>query len=192
MDRRPLLQSIFVLILFASLLIGCDDGDDDITIEPPKGEGFMSISLTSSAFPDGKTIPAKHTCDDKDISPSLRWSDPPEGTQSFVVICDDPDAPSGTWVHWLLYNIPGDTRSLPEAVPIAPNLANGSSNGKNSWNNYGYGGPCPPSGTHLYVFKIYALDTVLNIDAGANRKILYKIMEEHVLARGELTGTYSR
>jgi len=192
MDRRILLRSILVLILFASLLVGCGDGDDDITIEPPEGEEFMSISLTSSAFRDGKTIPTKYTCDEKDISPPLRWSEPPEGTQSFVVVCDDPDASSGTWVHWLIYNIPADTRSLPEAIPTTPNLADGSSNGKNSWKNSGYGGPCPPSSTHLYFFKIYALDTILNIDAGASKEILYPIMEEHVLARGELTGTYSR
>lgn len=192
MNQRILLQSIFVFFLFASLLVGCGDGDDDATIKPPEGEEFMSISLTSSAFQDSKPIPTKYTCDENNISPPLRWSDPPEGTKSFVIVCNDPDAASGTWIHWLLYNIPGDTRSLPEAVSTAPNLADGSSNGKNSWNNSGYEGPCPPSSTHLYSFKIYALDIVLNIDAGANKEILYTIMDGHVLARGELTGTYSR
>lgn len=191
MDRYSiLLRPMLILILLAPFLVGCGDGDDDIAIEID--EEVMSISLTSSAFQEGKPIPINYTCDGKDISPPLRWSTPPEGTESFALVLDDPDAPSGTWIHWVIYNIPAEARSLKEAVPRTPNLADGGSNGKNSWNESGYGGPCPPSGsTHGYHFKLYALDTVLNIDAGASIDILYRIMNGHILGHGELAGIYT-
>ncbi|RME48616.1 MAG: YbhB/YbcL family Raf kinase inhibitor-like protein [Caldilineae bacterium] len=148
----------------------------------------MAFVLTSSAFGMGEKIPVRYTCDGEDISPPLQWSDPPAGTQTFTLIMDDPDAPVGVWDHWLLFNLPAGTRALPEkATPPA-----GSVDGKNSWGRTGYGGPCPPRGTHRYFFKLYALDTSLNLPAGASKKDLLRAMEGHILAQAELMGTYAR
>jgi len=152
----------------------------------------MVFELTSSAFAAGESIPRKYTCDGDDVSPPLEWTDPPAGTQSFALICDDPDAPVGTWVHWVVYDLPAETRGLPEAVPADADLPGGGRSGENSWRRLGYGGPCPPSGTHRYFFKLYALDTVLGLDAGAGKKQVLKAMEGHVLAQAEVMGTYSR
>ena len=128
-----------------------------------------SLSLTSPAFSEGEAIPGKHTCDGEDLSPALAWSAPPEGTQSFALIMDDPDAPVGTWVHWVLYNLPANARSLAEGILPDETLPDGSLPGKNSWKIIGYGGPCPPSGTHRYFFKLYALDSKLDDAAGFNQ-----------------------
>ena len=152
----------------------------------------MVFELTSSAFVAGESIPRKYTCDGDDVSPPLGWSDPPAGTQSLALVCDDPDAPVGTWIHWVLYDLPAETRGLPEAVPSDADLAGGGRSGENSWRRLGYGGPCPPSGTHRYFFKLYALDTTLDLSAGASKKQVLKAMEGHVLAQAELMGTYSR
>jgi Raf kinase inhibitor-like YbhB/YbcL family protein len=142
--------------------------------------------LTSPDIVEGQRIPTKFTCDGEDISPELNWTDPPEGTQSLVLIMDDPDAPNGTWVHWVLYNIPPETRSLPENIPAEPTLSDGSMHGKNSWGRLDYGGPCPPSSTHRYFFKLYALDTVLDDFP------YFYLLEEHMLAEAQLIGVYSR
>lgn len=150
------------------------------------------MTLTSSAFTHGAMIPKDYTCDGKDISPPLSWSDPPEKTQSFALIMDDPDAPMGTWVHWVIYNIPATARGLPEGVPKDADLPDGSRQGRNSWRRIGYGGPCPPSGTHRYFFKLYALDTVLTLASGATKDELLKAMEGHILAQAEFMGRYSR
>ncbi len=152
----------------------------------------MDFDLTSSAFEHEGTIPTKYSCDGQDISPPLSWSDPPEGTESFVLIADDPDAPAGTWVHWVLYNIPTDARELPEALPAQDTLDNGSLHGRNSWGRNDYGGPCPPSGTHRYLFKLYALDTTLELEPGAKKTKVLNAMEGHILAQTELMGTFSR
>ena len=152
----------------------------------------MAFELTSTAFAPGEPIPPKYTCDGQDISPPLQWSDPPQGTQNLALICDDPDAPVGTWVHWVLYNLPAQARSLPEAVPSQAELSDGSRHGKNGWGRLDYGGPCPPSGTHRYFFKLYALDTVLDLEAGADKKQVLQAMEGHILAQAELMGVYSR
>ena len=152
----------------------------------------MPFELTSVAFANGDPIPMKYTCDDQDISPPLQWKDPPEGTRSFALICDDPDAPVGTWVHWVIYSLPGSTTSLPEAVPPDAELSDGGRHGKNSWRRPGYGGPCPPGGTHRYFFKLYALDAELELAAGANKDELLRVMEGHVLASTEAMGVYSR
>jgi Raf kinase inhibitor-like YbhB/YbcL family protein len=153
-----------------------------------KGDQTMAFEITSPAFAPGEHIPTKYTCDGEDISPPLHWSDPPDGTRSFALISDDPDAPVGTWVHWVLFNLPAKTRDLPEqADPPA-----GSQDGQNSWKRLGYGGPCPPSGTHRYFFKLYALDTVLNLAAGANKEQLLQAMEGHILGQTEVMGVYSR
>jgi len=152
----------------------------------------MPFVLTSTTFTQGKPIPAVYTCTSRDISPPLAWGDPPEGTQSLALIMDDPDAPAGTWMHWVIYNIPAAARGLPENIPPDATLGDGSLQGKNSWGRPGYGGPCPPSGTHRYFFKLYALDTMLNLPSGASKQQLLQAMESHILAQVELMGTYKK
>ncbi len=152
----------------------------------------MAFELTSTAFANSDPIPMKYTCDDQDISPPLQWEDPPEGTRSFALICDDPDAPVGTWVHWVIYNLPRSTLSLPEAVPSDADLPDGGRHGQNSWGRSGYGGPCPPGGTHCYFFKLYALDAELELAAGASKDELLRVMEGHILTSTETMGVYSR
>lgn len=154
------------------------------------------ITLTSDAFVHGQAIPAKYTCVGRGISPALAWGEPPAGTQSFALIMEDIDAPGGVWVHWLLYNIPPETRSLAEDLPVTgKNVPEGQGSpfvGKNSWGEIGYGGPCPPGGTHRYVFTLYALDEMTGLLPGANKGELLKGMEGHILAQGELMGTFSK
>ncbi len=152
----------------------------------------MTFELTSTAFAAGQPIPRQYTCDGENVSPPLQWSDPPQGTQSLALNCDDPDAPAGTWVHWVLYNLPAKTRTLAEAIPATADLPDGSRHGKNGWGRLGYGGPCPPSGTHRYFFKLYALDTVLGLASGADKNQLLQAMQGHILAQTELMGTYKR
>jgi Raf kinase inhibitor-like YbhB/YbcL family protein len=152
----------------------------------------MAIKITSSAFKDGGMIPVLYTCDGKDISPPLTWENIPKGTQSIALICDDPDAPMGTWVHWVLFNLPADIRGLTENIPADDILQNGARHGKNDFRNLGYGGPCPPSGTHRYYFKIYALDKVIDLSAGTTKPRVLKEMDGHVLAEGQLMGRYKR
>lgn len=147
----------------------------------------MSLTLTSDAFANGQSIPAKYSCVGKNISPALTWNDPPAGAQSFALIVDDPDAPAGTWVHWVLFNLPANSRSLPENTE-----ASGVSVGKNSSGNMRYDGPCPPSGTHRYFFKLYALDSALSLSPGATKEQVLSAMQGHVLAQGELMGTFSK
>jgi Raf kinase inhibitor-like YbhB/YbcL family protein len=137
-------------------------------------------------------IPSKYTCDGEDISPPLQWDGAPDGTKSIALICDDPDAPMGTFVHWVLYNLPEETKELTENMPADKELPNGTRQGMTDFRKVGYGGPCPPSGTHRYYFKIYALDTRLDLAAGATKSQLLKAMEKHVLAQGELVGKYKR
>ncbi|NIM93375.1 MAG: YbhB/YbcL family Raf kinase inhibitor-like protein [Anaerolineales bacterium] len=150
------------------------------------------FELLSSAFNEGAPIPIKYTCDGDDVSPPLAWTDPPEGTQSFALIFDDPDAPGGTWVHWVLFNLPAEARFLKEDIPPGVDRYDGSLFGENSWEQMEYGGPCPPSGTHRYVFKLYALDTILDPEAGANSAYLLNAMEDHILDYADLMGTYTR
>jgi len=157
-----------------------------------KGGRAMDIKITSTAFEHGGRIPARYTCDGEDISPPLRWEGIPRDAKSIALICDDPDAPMGTWVHWVIFNIPPQTQELPEKVPSEPTLDNGAIHGINDFRNYGYGGPCPPGGTHRYFFKVYALDTTLNLKPGASKAQVLDAMEGHVLAKGELMGKYSR
>jgi len=154
----------------------------------------MSLELTSDAFVNGQSIPAKYACVGKNISPGLAWNEPPAGTQSFALIVDDPDAPFGTWVHWVLFNIPADRRSLEEDLPITEKNVdpNAIYVGKNSSGNTRYDGPCPPSGTHSYYFKLYALDNVINLLPGATKEQVLKEMKGHIRAQGELMGTFSK
>lgn len=157
-----------------------------------KEEGHMSINVTSSAFKEGGMISRKYTCDGDDISPPLAWSGIPQNTRTIALISDDPDAPMGTWVHWVLFNMPPDTKGLPEGVPGDKVLANGAKQGVNDGRQTGYGGPCPPSGTHRYYFKVYALDKELGLNPGCAKKDLVKAMEGHILAEGQLMGRYKR
>lgn len=152
----------------------------------------MSIHMTSNAFTEGAMIPQRYTCDGENISPPLFWTGVPSGTRSLALICDDPDAPVGTWDHWVLYNIPAEATGLPENVPEKAVLDTGAVHGSNSWGRIGYGGPCPPGGTHRYFFKIFALDTLLDIKSGATTSRLLEAMQDHVLAQGQLMGRYRR
>jgi Raf kinase inhibitor-like YbhB/YbcL family protein len=154
----------------------------------------MSLTLTSEAFVNGQSIPAKYACIGRNVSPALAWNEPPTGTQSFALIMDDPDAPGSTWVHWVLYNIPADARSLAEDLPVTgKNMEpNAIYVGKNSSNHIGYDGPCPPSGTHRYFFKFYALDTLISLLPGATKEDVLREMEGHILAQSELMGTFSK
>jgi Raf kinase inhibitor-like YbhB/YbcL family protein len=153
----------------------------------------MKIELTSTAFGAGENIPKQYTGDGKDVSPPLHWSDPPQGTKSLVLICDDPDAPRGTWVHWVLFNLPGDQRELEEGVPTQEALPSGATQGKNDFRKIGYGGPAPPPGKpHRYFFKLYALDLLLDLAPGAIQSEVVAAMQGHVLAEGQLMGRYGR
>lgn len=156
----------------------------------------MALALTSSNFDAGGTIPARYTCEGDDRSPALEWSGAPDGTRSFALIVDDPDAPDPrapqrTWVHWVLYNLPADTRGLPEGVASA-DLPKGTREGMNDWKRTGYGGPCPPIGRHRYFHKLYALDTELTDLHGATKAQLESALEGHILAKAELMGTYEK
>jgi Raf kinase inhibitor-like YbhB/YbcL family protein len=159
---------------------------------PPIKELPMTFSLSSVAFANGTAIPAAHTCDGANASPPLTWSAPPKGTKSLVLIGDDPDAPGKTWVHWVAYNIPPTTTQLPQGTPAQPKLADGTLQGTNDFGKIGYGGPCPPSGTHRYLFKLYALKTTLPLQSGATKHEVEQAIQPHILAQTQLVGTYTR
>ncbi|RMG66919.1 MAG: YbhB/YbcL family Raf kinase inhibitor-like protein [Calditrichaeota bacterium] len=153
----------------------------------------MSLKIYSSAFDRGERIPVKYTCDGPDLSPPLKWENLPEGTKSLVLICDDPDAPVGTWVHWVVYGIPPTLEGLEENVPRTETVKPGFRQGKNSWGRIGYGGPCPPKGKpHRYFFKLYAVDISTDWEAGLSKEEVLKRIEGHILAQAEWMGTYQR
>ncbi len=153
----------------------------------------MSLKLATTAFQPGGIIPKKFTCDGPDVSPALAWSDLPAGAQSIALIMDDPDAPAGTWVHWVLYDLPASARELPEGVPKQEELSSGARQGRNDFRKIGYGGPCPPHGPpHRYFFKLYALDAKTKLIAGATKADLERAMQGHILAQAELVGRYQR
>lgn len=150
------------------------------------------MEIKSSVFKEGMVIPTKYTCDNIDVSPPLEWSMVPSGTKTFALICDDPDAPGKTWVHWVVFNIQGNLRELPANVPKTETLNNGALQGKNDFGTIGYGGPCPPGGTHRYYFKIYALDKEIDSKPAITKKELLIAMEGHILEEGQLMGRYKR
>ncbi|MEM3736837.1 MAG: YbhB/YbcL family Raf kinase inhibitor-like protein [Candidatus Bathyarchaeia archaeon] len=152
----------------------------------------MTMVITSRAFKNNESIPSQYTCDGKDVSPPLCWSGAPQGTKTYALIVDDPDAPGGTFTHWVIFNIPSSESGLQENVPKTGKLPNGAIQGKNDFGRNGYGGPCPPSGTHRYQFHLYALDTQLNLPPGATKQDLQRAMRGHILAKAELIGLYSR
>jgi Raf kinase inhibitor-like YbhB/YbcL family protein len=173
------------------------DTTPEATAEPtasvtPTPTDEAVFDLSSSVFEPGEALHSRYSCDGDNISPPLLWANAPEGTQSYALIMDDPDAPGGTFVHWVLFNIPAEADSLGENITHEYVLTNSSRQGVNSWGSLGYGGPCPPDGTHRYIFTLYAVDTLLDLDPGATKQQLLEAVEGHVLADAELVGTYTR
>ena len=150
------------------------------------------MRLTTPAFADGEAIPRKYTCDGEDVSPPLEWCELPEGTQSLALILDDPDAPRGLFVHWLLYGVPATENGVTEGTGGSDGSAAGGRQGKNGFGKLGYGGPCPPSGRHRYYFHLFAVDHALDLPAGATRQQLDAALQGHILAEAQLMGTYQR
>jgi len=188
-------QAITLLLLML-VVAGCAtrpnvSAQNSASTSTPQTTGG-SIKLTSTAFKEGESIPRQYTCDGVNVSPSLEWSGVPKSAKTLVIIADDPDAPAGTWVHWVLYNLPADNIGMVENLPATDELRAGGFQGKNDFGKIGYGGPCPPSGTHRYFFKIYALDSELPLKAGATKAEVEKAMEGHVVAQGQLMGTYRK
>ena len=192
-EKLRRISVIVVLALFLLLLLNCA-GRQPQTTQPantPKQEK-AEIKLTSAAFKDGEPIPRAYTCAGVNISPPLEWSGLPKTAKTIAIVCDDPDAPAGTWVHWVLYNLPADNIGLVENLPATETLKAGGFQVKNDFGKTAYGGPCPPSATHRYFFKIYALDSELPLKAGATKAELMKAMDDHVVLLGQLMGTYRR
>lgn len=182
MMRKPIQPTILLLALVLFL---------PTNLVSQRG-GTMSFSVKSAAFPDGATIPKNYTCDGADVSPPLEWSGAPAGTKTLALIADDPDAPIGTWTHWIAWNILPD-HALPEGVQKIEALSDGMRQGKNDFRRIGYGGPCPPPGKpHRYFFRLYAVDTRLDLKAGAFRSELESAMKSHILAQIQLVGRYGR
>lgn len=181
---------IHLAALFAISLFSCRNGENNMG-GTTRSE-TAQIQVTSSAFAEGGMIPPQYTCDGGNVSPPLSWQSVPEGTKSIALIADDPDAPSRTFVHWVLYDLPADVRELPENVPDDRTAPVGIRQGINDFGKSGYGGPCPPSGTHRYYFKVYALDAQMNLPPGSSKAKLLKAMDGHVLAEGQIMGRYRR
>ncbi len=183
MKRKIILTFVIIIgLCFFSLFVGCNE----------RKRGGSNMNLTSSSFSNGDMIPSKYSCDGENISPPLTWTDIPEGTKTFALICDDPDAPAGDWVHWIMYDIPVEVHELPENIEKIPVLDNRSVQGKNDFRKIGYDGPCPPDGVHRYFFKIYALDLVLQQKPGLTKHELFQVIKGHVLGEGQLMVKYGR
>ena len=183
-------QRFFFAFVLIVALCSCEQKSE--TVSKKEGAEIMELKITSPAFGEGEMIPSKYTADGQDISPPLAWSGVPEETKSIALINDDPDAPMGTWVHWVVYDLPGDTTELAENIPSVDTLENGAKQGTTDFGRVGYGGPAPPSGTHRYFFKVYALDTTLDLPAGVTKARVESAMQGHILAQGELMGKYKR
>lgn len=181
-----------LLFLGVPILLLCSCKEQEQPDYPPIGGKKMDLKITCSAFEEGGLIPPKYTCDGQNVSPPLEWEAVPEGTRSIALISDDPDAPMGTWVHWVLFNLPADATDLAENIPPEETLTNGARQGTNDFRKIGYGGPCPPGGTHRYFFRIYALDAQIDLPAGAAKPELLKAMQGHILSQGQLIGKYKR
>ena len=196
----PILIATFLVLIIMNSCASAETPLPTQTSIPPTEAApstptSQSFELTSTEFIAGAAIPARYGCDGENISPPLAWSTPPSGTQSFALIMEDPDAVAvvgDVWDHWLLFNIPASTLALREFISQLPELSDGSRHGLNSSNVLGYSGPCPPSGqTHRYVFTLYAVDTVLQLPAGATKDQILQAINGHVLAQAELSGTYT-
>jgi Raf kinase inhibitor-like YbhB/YbcL family protein len=177
-------RALFLLILLSFY--------SSVLCQKPIKKGDTKMILKSSVFVEGGMIPANYACDGKNISPPLHWEGVPQAAKSLALICDDPDAPAGTWVHWVVYDIAADVTDFAEAIPAIKILENGAKQGTNDFQKIGYGGPCPPGGTHHYAFKLYALDKKLNLEPGRSKAELLREMKEHIIAETKLTGLYKR
>lgn len=180
-------------VLVSVVMTGCSTGPQPLPPQPPprqSPEKKSDLKVTSAAFKEGQLIPRQYTCDGVNVSPPLEWSGVPKSARTIAIIADDPDAPSGNWAHWVLYNLPADNIGFVENLPATENLKAGGFQGKNDFGKIGYGGPCPPAGSHRYFFKVYALDAELPLKAGATKAEVEKAFENHVVAQGQLMGTY--
>jgi Raf kinase inhibitor-like YbhB/YbcL family protein len=177
------------------LLLNCSNRPQAPTQKPTPAasqDNRMEIKVTSTAFNEGQPIPRGYTCDGTNVSPPLEWTGVPKSAKTLAIIADDPDAPAGTWVHWVLYNLPADKIGVIENTPASETLSGGGMQGTNDFKKLGYGGPCPPSGTHRYFFKLYALDAELPLKPGATKAEVENAMQGHTVAQAHLMGTYSR
>ena len=191
----PRTIQVLCFLLIALALPSCGGRSQVVSTPTPANSATndkAEIKLTSAAFNDDQPMPRAYTCDGINISPPLEWNGVPKTAKTVAIVCDDPDAPGGTWVHWVVYNLPADNIGLVENLPATENLKAGGFQGQSDFGKIGYGGPCPPSGTHHYFFRIYALDGELPLKAGATKAELMKAMEGHVLLQGQLIGTYRR
>jgi len=213
--RNQFVMNLGSLLLITAIISGCQSEPAIIPVntEPPQTtleamkevvsamseeiestepiQSQKEFILISEVFLEGAPIPSTYTCNGDDISPPIAWSGAPNNTNTFALIMDDPDAPAGTWVHWVLFNLPGDATTINAGLLAKAGHSDGSQQGTNSWGRLGYGGPCPPSGVHRYVFKLYALDTSLTLDESATKEEVLAAMEGHILMETELMGTYS-
>lgn len=182
-------ETLFITALGLASVVSMRHAFASSSTQPPPG----SFTISSPSFSNGGDIAKKFTCDGADVSPQLIWTDPPAGTKSFALLTDDPDAPMGNWNHWAAWNLPSTLRGLPEGVPKDARLPDGSVQGKNQFPKTGYNGPCPPRGKpHRYYFKLFALDTTLDLKPGAGKKELESAMKGHILAQAEWMGRYHR
>ncbi|MFP3902658.1 MAG: YbhB/YbcL family Raf kinase inhibitor-like protein [Armatimonadota bacterium] len=203
------LVTSLALVVTVALMMGCRDSTEQTAettgpemppeeaeyIEPDREVQQMDWELTSPAFENEETIPAKFTCSGEDISPKLEWTNPPEGTKQLALIMDDPDAPRGTFVHWVLYGLSPDVSALPEAMPTGEDIDSpvACMQGRNDANATGYKGPCPPPGNpHRYFFKLYALEEAVELQPGATKDMLLEKIEDKTIAKAELMGTFAR
>lgn len=177
----------------AGLLLACGANPSAVQSAGMEKGTEMNFTLDSPQWESGGDIPSQFTCDGDNISPSLHWDAPPAGTESLSLVLEDPDAPGGTFIHWVLYDLPAGSRELPENVPQQGDLASGARQGRNSFGKIGYGGPCPPAGrAHRYYFRLYALDRKTGLGSGASRGDLDRAMRGHILAQAEYMGRYKR
>lgn len=198
--RFPALHFPSVAPIFGVLALLASPGCGRTDPLPVADPGRLTIKLSSSTFPDGGMIPKTFTCDGADRSPPLEWSGVPASARSLALICDDPDAPMGTWSHWVIFNLPPETKMLKEGIPPDESIAliEGSESptrarqGQNDFKKIGYGGPCPPGGTHRYFFRLYALDSELKLTSPATRADVLRAIQGHILAEGRLMGRYQR
>jgi Raf kinase inhibitor-like YbhB/YbcL family protein len=191
--RRCMKLLIYLALdsVVVAILAGC--GPTSPAGGENEGGNGMQMQMSSTAFKEGEAIPVVYTCDGKNISPPLSWTEVPQGSQSLTLIVDDPDAPAGTWVHWVVFNLPPAMSSLSEGASSSGRQEQFGIAGTNSFQKSGYGGPCPPKGKpHRYFFKLYALDTMLGLKSGASKADVEKAMQGHILAQGQLMGTYGR
>ena len=185
-SKRKLTFGFAIILAIAGALLTTGS----VMKPPPKGSQML---LTSPAFTEGQPIPSQYTCDGKNISPPLEWSGAPSATESFALIVDDPDSPTGVWTHWVVFDLAAESSDLPEGVTKSQQLTGKAKQGLNSFKALGYGGPCPSAGKpHRYFFKIFALDAMLDLKSGATRSAVEAELNKHILATGQLVGTYLR